>query len=302
VKSTRAILSVQYTPASATAGKAVGGFLRYVHYRDHLQRGDESRGVSGLVRYVAYRDQASPDGRLFTRDGTAGDHDRRELVGFVRRSLESTSHDQVGTGRIRAVYRFVLSPEDARGLDLRQLAREIMGQLERDVSGVPPWIAAEHRNTAHPHVHIVMAARREVSPGQFRGVQVTRQRLARMKAVMGREIERQRGNREPQRPLEARLLEGSRYPAGDRNRDLASHLHLEPVHARLARHDPFRWRQPHVRHMQQVGLNWHPIRSLFARLAAHYHHEMEREEREQMRRWRFSGRDRGEEREREVYE
>jgi hypothetical protein len=302
VKSTRAILSVQYTPASATVGKAVGGFLRYVHYRDHLQRGEESRGVSGLVRYVAYRDQASPRGRLFTRDGIAGDRDRRELVSYVRRSLESTSRSQVDGDRVRAVYRFVLSPEDARGLDLRQLARETIGQLERDAGGVPPWIAAEHRNTAHPHVHIVMAARREVSPGHFRGVQVTRQRLARMKAVMGREIERQRSDRQPQLPLESRLLEGSRHPAGDRNRDLAFRLQLEPVHARLARHDPFRWQQPRVQQRQHVGLNWHPIRSLFARLAAHHRREMEREEREVMRRWRFSGRDRGEEREREVCE
>ncbi len=302
MKSTRAILSVQYTPASATVGKAVGGFLRYVHYRDHLQRGEESRGVSGLVRYVAYRDQASPHGRLFTRDGIAGDRDRRELVSFVRRSLESTSRGQVDIGRVRAVYRFVLSPEDARGLDLRQLARETMGQLERDANGVPPWIAAEHRNTAHPHVHIVMAARREVSPGHFRGVQVTRQRLARMKATMGLEIERQRGDRKPQRPLESRLVEASQHPAGNRDRDLAFRLQLEPVRARLARHDPLRWRQPRVRLHRYLGPNWQPIRGAFARLAAHYRREMEREEREVMRRWRFSGRGRGEEREREVYE
>lgn len=302
MKSTRAILSVQYTPASSTAGKAVGGFLRYVHYRDHLERGEESKGVSGLVRYVAYRDQASPHGRLFTRDGIAGDRDRRELVSFVRRSLESAPRSQVDKGRIRAVYRFVLSPEDARGLDLRQLARETMAQLERDASSIPPWIAAEHRNTAHPHVHIVMAARREVSPGQFRGVQVTRQRLAQMKAVMGREIERQRGDRRPQRPLESRLLEASLHPAGNRNRELASRLQLDPIHARLARHDPLRWRYPRGRVPRHVVLNWPPVQSAFARLAAHYRKELEREERELMRRWRFSGRDRGEEREREVYE
>ena len=301
MKSSRAILSVQYTRASATVGKAVGGFLHYVHYRDHLERGDESRGVSGLVRYVAYRDQASPHGRLFTRDGIAGDRDRRELVRFVRRSLESAPRGQADNSHVRAVYRFVLSPEDARGLDLRQLARETMGQLERDSGGVPPWIAAEHRNTAHPHVHIVMAARREVSPGHFRGVQVTRQRLARMKESMGREIEHQRGNRQPQRPLESRLQDASRHPAGNRSRDLGLRLRLDLVRTHLAPHDPLRRRQSHAGVQRSVGLNWHPIRGVFARLAAHYRREMESEQRELMRR-RFSGRDRSEEREREVYE
>ena len=47
---------------------------------------------------------------------------------YVNRSLLVTSD----TGRSRrAVYRMVLSPEDARGLDLRRLARSVMDQLAR---------------------------------------------------------------------------------------------------------------------------------------------------------------------------
>src|SRR5258708_5691959 len=67
--------------------------------------------------------------------------------------------------RQRAVYQMVISPDDWRGLDLRLLARTMMKQLEADAGskGLGPWFAAEHRNTSHHHVQIVLAARREVA-------------------------------------------------------------------------------------------------------------------------------------------
>ena len=94
----------------------------------------------------------------------------------------------------RAVYRFVLSPERAEGLDLRQLTGAAMTRLEAEAktSGLR-WIAAEHRNTAHPHVHIVLAGMREDGAGGYRGLLITKGRLAAMKEELGLEILRQRG-------------------------------------------------------------------------------------------------------------
>src|SRR5207302_4436832 len=83
--------------------------------------------------------------------------------------------------------------EHAQGLDLRRLTLAAMSQLEKDLGTyLPPWLAAEHRNTAHPHVHVVLAARREVAPGEFRALMLTKPRLARMKEALAHEIERQR--------------------------------------------------------------------------------------------------------------
>jgi len=204
MRSTRAILSVQVTGAGRRAGAAVNGFLAYVQHRDHANQ-ERDGGLAGLVRYVAHRDAASPEGRLFDRERTVGDAERKELVRYVRESLV----DLPETAREgRAVYRMVLSPEDSRGLDLRQLTRATMSQLERDTGApLPPWVAAEHRNTAHPHVHIVMAARREVEPGRFRELRITKPRLARMKMAMTLELEQQRDSRAPHRSLEERVLE-----------------------------------------------------------------------------------------------
>jgi hypothetical protein len=66
-----------------------------------------------------------------------------------------------------------------------------MRGLERDAGPLPPWVAAVHRNTQHPHVHIVMAARREVSPDRFKTLIITRPRLARMKESLAQEMSRQ---------------------------------------------------------------------------------------------------------------
>jgi len=180
--------------------KAVGGFLRYVQYRDQHIEPEREGGLDDYVRYVVHRDRTSPGGRVFGRDESAPGVDRKHLVDFITRSTKGLEpkwvegRDGKREDRQRAAYTFVLSPEDWRGLDLRSLARVAMKQLEADAGagGIGPWIAAEHRNTAHHHVHIVLAARREIEPGRFQTVLVTRPRLQRMKEAVAREIERQR--------------------------------------------------------------------------------------------------------------
>ena len=200
MKSQKFVLTVRYAPATAAfkVGKAVGGFLRYVQYRDHHEEAERARDVDGLLRYVAYRDVATPRGRLFDEHGIAGDRERRHLSDFIVRSIGGREQrsDDTERSRGRAYYQLIVSPEDSRGIDLRELTRAALAQLARDLpDGLPPWVAAEHRNTAHPHVHVILGARREVERGRFREVLITRPRLARMMEAVAREIERQRGER-----------------------------------------------------------------------------------------------------------
>ena len=191
--SARAILSVKYTAAGPTVKRSVGRFLRYVQYRDNREPDERGDGVEGFLRYAAYRDRTTPRARLFDRDGDADERDRRRLTDYIARSVSSPA--AAGRRPARAMYRFVISPEDGRGVDLRQLTLAVMSRLERDAGpeGLPPWIAAEHRNTAHPHVHVVLAARREVAPGRYRALVITKSRLERMKGSLGSEMARQRG-------------------------------------------------------------------------------------------------------------
>lgn len=194
--SDRCFLGVKYTPVVARVGTKVGGFLKYVQHRDQHPDRDQ---VKGLLKYVSHRDRSATKGLLFGPDGPVGDLERRQLAAFIGRSVEKSrpqmtrAADGQLVDRRRAAYRFVLSPENAEGLDLKEMTRAAVRQLEEDAGGLGPWIAAEHRNTAHPHVHLVLAARSEIAPGQFRAVNLTRARLARMKDAVQHEIDRQRG-------------------------------------------------------------------------------------------------------------
>jgi hypothetical protein len=226
--SDRVILAVKYTPVAAPGAvrRAVGGFLRYVQYRDKHPDQAPPKEVDVMLKYVAHRDRTGSAARLFDASGSVGDDQRRALAAFVGRAVGATkpqltrSSSSPPTDRRRAVYRFVLSPERADGLDLRRLTRAAMERLAEDAGGGLRWIAAEHRNTQHPHVHIVLSGFRESSSGEVRSLVLTKPRLGRMKEALALDIERQRGpvvgRPQPSRPPSAphrRLPESPRSEA-----------------------------------------------------------------------------------------
>ena len=136
-----------------------------------------------------------------------------------------------------------------------------MSQLEQDTGHrLPPWIAAEHRNTAHPHVHVILAARREEERGRFRELRISPRRLARMKESLTHELERQRGERTQERSMSHQLF---RSAARDRER--------EDDH----NHDLLRRRTRPERARQRTH-SASMVNGFFRRLAFHYHLEAER--------------------------
>ena len=54
-------------------------------------------------------------------------------------------------------FRFIVSPEDAPEMaDLKEYSRELVGQMEKDLGTTLDWVAVDHWNTQHPHVHIIV--------------------------------------------------------------------------------------------------------------------------------------------------
>lgn len=204
----RCFVKVEFDPATSGSqvGRAVGGFLRYIQHRDLHRTSKPARPtheVAGLVKYVAYRDKASARAELYGPEGSLGTKGRKDFVGFIARSVEGSEPQPFRTragslmDRRRAVSRFLISPESADGLDLARLTKAAVSRLESEmgVRGLR-WIAAIHRNTAHHHVHLVLAGMRADATGSYRRVDITKPRLAAMKEALGLEIERQRGERE----------------------------------------------------------------------------------------------------------
>ena len=59
------------------------------------------------------------------------------------------------------MWRFIVSPEDADRLNLRQHVRELVGQMERDLDTKLEWVAIDHHNTDDAHVHLLVRGVRE---------------------------------------------------------------------------------------------------------------------------------------------
>jgi hypothetical protein len=281
----RVILAVKFTPAGATSQvrKAVGGFLRYVQHRDLHPTQAEGRPrpeVSGLLKYVAYRDRASARAELFGPQGTLGSADRKAFAAYVAHALDS-SRRQMFRGkdgelhdRRRAVYRLVIAPERADGLDLCRLTSAMVSRLEQD-SGMTGlrWIAAIHRNTGHHHVHLVLAGMHQDSSGGYRRVDITRQRLAGMKEALAHEIEHQRAERMPARTTQPTTAEAA-------SADVAMEVRARPRReATLAAPTRLsRWHRSGPQHISVIALRG---------VARRYQRRMQRELEESYRQTRW---------------
>ena len=85
-------------------------------------------------------------------------------------------------GRTFLAHRLMLSPsEDEAPEDLRALTRQVMRGLERAKGRDLHWVAVEHRNTDHPHVHIVLCGGVREEDGRTREVRLDRADHARIK-------------------------------------------------------------------------------------------------------------------------
>src|SRR5690606_31275214 len=59
-------------------------------------------------------------------------------------------------------FRFIVSPDDAVEMpDLKGFTRELVGQMEKDLGTKLDWVAVDHWNTEHPHVHLIVRGVRE---------------------------------------------------------------------------------------------------------------------------------------------
>jgi len=108
-------------------------------------------GAGGLMRHALYveRDGAGRDGdevRVFDRE-----LDRADGSAFVERCEGDRHH-----------FRVILSPEHGADMaDLKSFTRELMTQVETDLRTDLDWIAAEHHDTGHAHVHLLIRGRRD---------------------------------------------------------------------------------------------------------------------------------------------
>lgn len=100
-------------------------------------------GVKAHLRYLE-RDGVSREGEPGRMYSTFTDEADRDA--FIERGRED-----------RHQFRFIVSPEDGAALDdLKPFTRDLMAQMEKDLETTLDWVAVDHHDTGHPHVHVVV--------------------------------------------------------------------------------------------------------------------------------------------------
>src|ERR1700758_5536244 len=133
--------------ASLAASRLLGSRARSAIVKARVVRRMRSPGA--LRAHVTYlqRDGVTRDGapgKLF--DATGDEADGRA---FVERCEGDRHH-----------FRFIVSPDDAGELgSLRTFTRELMDQASRDLGTRLDWVAIDHWNTEHPHIHVLVRGR-----------------------------------------------------------------------------------------------------------------------------------------------
>jgi type IV secretory pathway VirD2 relaxase len=104
------------------------------------------------------RGQWKAHGRYLARE-SATHENPIEGVGFGREDqkvdIAARLEDWQRAGDER-LWKLIISPEFGDLADLRRLTADLMERMEKDLGTGLGWVAVEHHNTEHPHVHVVV--------------------------------------------------------------------------------------------------------------------------------------------------
>ncbi|MER8977890.1 DUF3363 domain-containing protein [Mesorhizobium sp. M0870] len=118
-----------------------------------------SRIVIIKTRLVRHHARAAPLAAHLTylrREGVTRDGEKARLFGPEAGEVDGGAF-AARCGDDRHHFRFIVSPEDAVDMaDLKSFARDLMGQMEKDLGTKLDWAGVDHWNTDNPHLHIIL--------------------------------------------------------------------------------------------------------------------------------------------------
>jgi len=123
-----------------------------------------SRGAVVKARVVRHSGRSAPLGThldYLSRDGVTRDGEKARLFGPETEAADERSFAE-RCGDDRHHFRFIVSPDDALEMsDLKSFTRDLVGQMEKDLGTRLDWVAVDHWNTEHPHVHLIVRGVRD---------------------------------------------------------------------------------------------------------------------------------------------
>ena len=149
------------------------GFRLIMHYaRSSRKIGNRAHGGKGKATRPYYqrcavrvtylknkvRGKWKAHGRYLARESATFKNDAKAL-GF------SAENEAIDIARQLAYWqaagdqqfwKLIISPEFGDRIELPRLTRELIRQMEKDLGTDLEWVAVEHHNTEHPHVHLAV--------------------------------------------------------------------------------------------------------------------------------------------------
>ncbi len=125
-------------------------------------------GMRRVVVKTRYIQHAGGNGkgaahlRYIQRDGTSRDGECGQLYSATEDRADGGAFVERGADD-RHQFRFIVSPEDGADLtDLTAHTRDLMSRIEADLGTRLDWVAVNHYNTGHPHVHVIVRGKDEL--------------------------------------------------------------------------------------------------------------------------------------------
>jgi type IV secretory pathway VirD2 relaxase len=99
--------------------------------------------------------------RYLSRPGAQQELSKGLGFNATREDIDMTASVRAWEKQDQLMWRFIVSPEDADRLNLRDHVRELTGRMESDLGTRLEWVAIDHHNTDDPHVHLLVRGVRE---------------------------------------------------------------------------------------------------------------------------------------------
>ena len=99
--------------------------------------------------------------RYLAREQAQREHERGRGFDGVREDLDMATMVREWERGDELMWSFIVSPEDAGCIDLRQHVRSLVIEMERDLGTYLEWVAIDHHNTDAEHVHLLIRGVRD---------------------------------------------------------------------------------------------------------------------------------------------
>jgi len=99
--------------------------------------------------------------RYLSRPGAQQEFEKGMGFDAEREEIDTLATVRTWEKSDELMWRFIVSPENADRLNLRDHVRLLIGQMERDLDTKLEWVAIDHHNTDDAHVHLLVRGVRE---------------------------------------------------------------------------------------------------------------------------------------------